>query len=300
MTDLNLFALTNDPERRILRIPLSRDVQAEVSALFERQDADFTGTAQEEIPFDGKYKPDSGECLIISDYSDIDGLHEAIANPLDYLEINPSEAEFSNIKALFSGFSRAGDTSVALIQYFDKRKIISKSGILSLFHQENVYRKVDGVGITLDTELTAVLEGSTLKFFSFFKARRIFDLSAHYTEATDADLRAFAEMPSIHAPDVAGLIGMSDQWVRGKVAILRQSRILQTVPAETIASEAAKFNIVVQTKEIGGKQVIVLPDNKTELKKLLRLLDEDYYLSVLAGDHYLSNSKRRIKQAAAP
>lgn len=294
MTDFNLFALTSDPERRILRIPLSKDVQSEVGALFQQQSEDFKGNAQEEIPFDGKYKPDTGECLLISDYSDIDGLPDALASALNYPEIEPNAIEFATIKALFSGFSKSDGTHVVLVQYFDKRKIISNSGI-SLFHSANVYKKVDGVGITLDNELAVVLEGNTLKFFSFFKARQIFDLSAHYNEATDADLGAFAATPAFHVPNPESLVAMADSWVRRKVSILMQSQILQTVPAETIVKAASTFNILVKTTEIDGKQVVVLPDNKTELKKLLRFLDEDYYLSALVGDHYLSNSKRRIK-----
>jgi hypothetical protein len=296
VTDFNLFALTRDPERRILRIPLSKDVQAEVTELFKQQEADFRASAQEDIPFDGKYKPDSGECLVIADFSDIDGLSEAVKNPLSYAEIKPSAIEFSTIKALFSGFENSDGVYIVLVQYFDKRKIISNAGI-SLFHSENVYRKVDGVGITIDGELAAVLDGTNLKFFSFSKARQIFDLTAHYNEATDADIAAFAAMPVIHAPTAAALVAMADSWVRRKLSFITQSQILQTVPAEAIAKAAAPFNILVKTTEIDGKQVVMLPDNKTELKKLLRFLDEDYYHSALVGDHYLSNSKRRVKAA---
>jgi hypothetical protein len=60
---MNLFALTRDSSRRVLRIPLSADIQNDVSATFKNQEADFRNSVQEEIPFDGKYKPDDGECL---------------------------------------------------------------------------------------------------------------------------------------------------------------------------------------------------------------------------------------------
>jgi hypothetical protein len=205
--------------------------------------------------------------------------------------------EFATIKALFSGFKESDGICAVLVQHFDKRKIISSSGI-SLFHSANVYKKVDGVGITLDGQLSAVLKGSVLKFFSFFKVRRIFDLSAHYIEATDADLMAFCANPAFYVSDQKALIDMADSWVRRKVSILTQSLVLQRVAAETIAEVASIFNIVVTIEEIDGKKVVVLPNNKTELKKLLRFLDEDYYLSALAGDHYLSNSKRRITHAS--
>ncbi len=41
----------------------------------------------------------------------------------------------------------------------------------------------------------------------------------------------------------------------------------------------------------GGNR-IVIPSNKTELRRLLRFLDEDYYESALSQMRYVSNSKR--------
>ena len=37
---------------------------------------------------------------------------------------------------------------------------------------------------------------------------------------------------------------------------------------------------------------IVLPESPSELRKLLRFLDEDYYESPLTQTQYVSNSKR--------
>lgn len=291
--EFNLFALTSLPGRRILRVPLSREVQAEITNAFRHQETEFEANARELVAFDGKYKPDDGECLSIADFNDIDDLHGAIANPLSVPEINPNPTELSAIKALFCGYKDADDKSVALVQSFDRRKIISSAGI-SIFHSGNVYRKIDGVGITLDTSLTAILEGVNLKFFSFFVTRQIFDLSAYYNEATDADINTFAAISTIQAPSLPILIEMADSWVRRKVASVTQSQILQTVPASEIAKAASKFNIVVKTTIVNGQAVVVIPTNKTELKKLLRFLDEDYYQSTLLSENYITSSKRRV------
>jgi len=37
---------------------------------------------------------------------------------------------------------------------------------------------------------------------------------------------------------------------------------------------------------------IILPTNPTQLRRLLRFLDEDYYESALSQTRFLSNSKR--------
>jgi len=50
-----------------------------------------------------------------------------------------------------------------LLQNFDRRKIISTNG-LSIFHANNVYKKIEGIGLTVDHKLTATLEDGKLKF----------------------------------------------------------------------------------------------------------------------------------------
>ena len=81
---MNLFALTQGPARRILRIPLSREIQTEVETMFRRQETDFVASVEEEHAFDGKYTPEEGECLVIAGYADVNGLHEAVEHPLGH------------------------------------------------------------------------------------------------------------------------------------------------------------------------------------------------------------------------
>jgi hypothetical protein len=289
---MNLFALTRDSSRRILRIPLSAEVQSEVSSTFSGQEEYFRKSCEERIDFDGKYKPDEGECLLIADFDDIDGLHSAVANPLSVPEIEPATTEFETIKALFAG-KIDGEKRITLIQSFDKRKIISNKG-LSIFHSANVFRKVEGVGLTLDTKLAAILEDKDLSFFSFHAARQIFDLTQYYKEATDEDLNEFAASSFVKIEDLPNFILMSDTWIRRKVSLVMQSGILEKVQLETTKQAALIFGIDIQTEANNGNVALVLPKNKADLKKVLRFLDEDYFQSVLSSTLHLSNSKRQI------
>src|ERR1700752_1939073 len=177
-------------DRRIVRIQLTADLQREMDDIFNSQEQRFKAASEEQIHFDGKYKPDEGECLFIDDYEDIDGLHEAVANPLGIPQIAPDAAQLEMIKALFMGKTQEG-RRVALVQNFDRRRILSNKGY-AIFHSDDVFRKVEGVGLTIGTTLSAILEDSRLSFFSFHAARQIFDLSQYYREATDDDLNDFA------------------------------------------------------------------------------------------------------------
>ena len=287
---LNLFALTNDPSIRIARFSLSNEVQAELTSYIQSQESQFE-EAEDEIEFDGKYKPEAGEVLFINNYDDIDDLSAAITAPLSVEVVEPTEEFFSKIKALFTGYELDGGTVRILLQNFDRRKIISTNG-LSIFHASNVYKKIEGIGLTIDHKLTAILENQKLKFFSFHYARQVFDLSAYYKEATDEDVQSFADEDVIKVENKEQLIQMSDSWVRRKISLIQQSGILQSVPVNTMKAAATEFNIPFVTENDGARELIVLPENKADLKKVLRFLDEDYYKSLLSKTSFVTNSKR--------
>ncbi|WOH76452.1 DUF4868 domain-containing protein [Bradyrhizobium sp. NDS-1] len=287
---MNLFALMND--RRVVRIPLTAEVQREMDEIFNNQEQKFRASSEEQIAFDGKYKPDEGECLFIEDYDDIDGLHAAIANPLGIPQIAPEADEFEKIKALFMGKSQDGKR-IALVQNFDKRKVLSNKGF-AIFHSADVFKKVEGVGLTIGANLSAILEDGRLSFFSFHSARQIFDLSQYFREATDEDLNSFAASEALKVKDLATFVAASDNWIRGKIALVMQSGILETIDFEATKAAALVFGINLETEANGDKVALVLPEKKAELKKLLRFLDEDYFQSVLSSTPHLSNSKRRV------
>jgi hypothetical protein len=288
---MNLFALTRDPARPILRIPLSRDVQTEVEALFRQQEADFGASRTEELEFDGNYKPDDEECLVIRAFDGAAAIHDAVEAPLAVPEIQADASDFATVTALVMGYRSVQGERIALLQAFDRRKIISSAGI-SLFHSGNVYRKVDGVGLTLDARLSAVLVEGDLKFFSFHVLRRMVEVSRHYVAATNADLQAFARIPAIHVADEDAFVAMADTAIRRKVTVIRESGILDGYAPDVIRGAALSFGIDIQVAAVGGRDVIVLPGTKADLKKVLKFLDEDYYQSTLQSINYVTNSKR--------
>ncbi len=289
----NLFALTDDPTNRRLRFSLSHEVQAELTAFLRNQEHNFTEQGQDEIPFDGKYKPDPGEVLVITGFDDIDRLADAIENPLSIPEVSPTSESFSAIKALFSGYVDNNGVASVLIQHFDKKRVISTSG-LSIFHAANVYKKIEGVGLTIDSKLTAILREGALKFHSFHLLRQIFDVSEYYREATDCDIHQFASMACVMVADSSNLIAISDTWVRRKLWLISQSQILEKIPVSDIKAVAAEFHIELKTEIEDGTEKIVIPDEKKQLKTILRFLDEDYYKSPLLANYYLANSKRPV------
>lgn len=291
MQVFNLFALTDDPANRRLRFSLSHEVQTDLTSNLQGQEHSFTTAGQEEIPFDGKYKPDPGEVLVISGFDDIDGLADAVANPLSVPEVTPTPDAFEKIKALFSGYVDQNGVVTVLIQHFDKKRVISTNG-LSIFHSSNVYKKIEGIGLTIDSKLTAILKSETLKFHSFHLLRQMFDVSEYYKEATDGDINQFASMTCLMVANSAQLVEISDTWVRRKIWLISQSQILDKVPMADIKAVSTEFHIDFNTTMDDGVEKLVIPTDKKQLKTILRFLDEDYYKSPLLANYYLANSKR--------
>lgn len=296
MTDqndmMNLFALTNISETRILRIPVTNELQVELSQFFYKQEKEFLTEISDEIKFDGKYRPDDNELLVIEDFDPIDNLAHSIQNPLSYAELTASEHAIDFIRGIYTGYVCDNDVRI-LIQVFDRRRVISPKGF-SIFHTNSTFKKFDGSGFTLDNKLTAIMHGKKLKFSSFHFVRQIFDMSAYYLEATNQDITDFSKLPSVQIEDQDAFIDACDTWVRRKIGTIMQSGVLDTSTPQQISLSAKHFSIDIKTNGPENAEKIVFPTDRAELKKLLRFLDEDYYQSPLTSNKYLSNSKRVI------
>jgi len=171
-----LFAYTRDPGNRIVRFAVNADVQASMTAYLGKQVEAF-GSGCEEVAFDGNYKPDDGEMLVIDGFEDLDNLGKVVAAPLDVPIADPASLDFDQIRALFFGHQDGDGAWTVYLQSFDRRRVISSAGF-SIFHSKDTYKRIEGSGLTLDNKLAAMLQGAKLSFFSFFHVRQIFELPA--------------------------------------------------------------------------------------------------------------------------
>ncbi|RON44292.1 hypothetical protein BK666_18240 [Pseudomonas frederiksbergensis] len=284
---MNLFALTDVAGSRIIRFPLSADLQDEITTIFENQGDAFFEGVDTIVPFDGRYVPEAGELLSISDFADMDGLANAVANPLAIDQYDPALHSLDSVKALFMGRVFENNTQI-LVQLFERRRLIARSG-LAMFFAGNQFQKMTDSGLSLDTKLLAVIEGDTLKFQSFHFARRVFELSEYFKEATNEEVSTFAEHEKLAVEDVANFLESAGPQIRKKISLISQSAVLENFTVQEIVAVATMFQFSINLSEDGRIQV---PTNRTELRRLLRFLDEDYYESPLSRTHFISNSKR--------
>lgn len=283
---MNLFALTNNPAARVLRFPLSSELQNEIEEVFRAQRKAFLDGIAETIEFDGRYRPEEGELLVIKNFVDVDALADLVKNPIGVELFDPKVHSLESVKAIFAGCPDA--SGQVLVQLFEQRRLIATKSV-AIFFSGNTFERMSDSGLTLDTKLLAVLDGKDLKFQSFHFLRRVFDVDDYFKEATAAEVKAFAVHPMLSSADAAAFEAAASRTVRRKIALILQSGVLDKHPVAHIVATAKPFKVDIQTTPEGK---IVLPVGASDLRRLLRFLDEDYYESPLTQTQYVSNSKR--------
>ena len=284
----NLFAACKANDQLVTkRVHLNRGVQQAVEDTFTEQEAEFRRGITEEIPFDGSWKPEDNEVLTLPLPSDAQAFVTTIeANPVTIPDLDTSNFDRENIKALFTGTSD-GDATTVLIQQFSGRQVLSRK--FSLFQDGNAFRRLTNPAFTLDSSLACIVEKGKLKFKSFHKMRAIVDLSNVYREATDQELQNFAGEGTILMPEPANFVGSADQTIRKLVHAITRSGILAQHTPREIVDAAVSIGLHVATNSAGK---ITMPTARGEIKTLLQFLDDGLYRAALSGQRYVTNSKK--------
>lgn len=281
---MNILAIVDDANSPIRRIPLTGSIQNEVSEFFLRQKENFC-VDKEKVDFTGSYNVDIGEVFRISDYSIEEELTNPLQNPLSCDILNLRE-ESLRIMALLAG--EWNDEKYICFQVFDSRKVLGKG--YTLIHSQNTYTKLQDPGIILQDKLTALFEEDELLFYSYHNTRRFLNLSNYYKEATDSDLDAFVDNDLFEVDNKDLFKYNSDSIIRKKIALLQKNNVLGNLGIDDIRRTAQEYGVSINIEN----SKIVIPDNRKELKKFIRFLDEDYFTAPLTKRKCITNSKQYL------
>lgn len=290
----NLFALVDDDDTPIRRIPLTAALNAELSQLFAEQQATLLGDKQT-IAFTGSYNVDEGEIFTIADYPLPPAIGQAISNPLTCPVLNLN-TETQRIKALFSGTWSATNKTVNF-QVFDAGKLLKQG--FTLIGSGDTYKRLEEPGLILQDKLTTHFHNGTLSFSSYHNTKRFLDLANYYREATDTDLDAFAATDIFAFEHEASFKEQADSIIRKKIALLQKNEVLKDLSVVDIQAVASNFNIDLPEEHhihitVNEDGKLVIPDDKKQLKELIRFLDEDYVTAPLTKRKCLTNSKKYL------
>lgn len=270
----------------IKRITLTQDVQAQVDALFDQQEVAFLDGIDEEVEFDGDWKPDDDQILVCDITDSAQAVQDAInGNALALPELDAANFMNEGVKAILSGRGAVGAKRV-LIQRFSAQQILSNKFALLL--DRNMFKRLEQPSFSLNTSLVAIIDGGQIKFKSYHMVRSIFDLSDYYQEATNEDIDRFSRHAALHIADIAAFKELADQTVRKLVHAIEKNGVLDAHTAEQVQVRASAVNLNIIL--IGGK--VQMPAEKADIKRLLQFLHDDIYKAPLSENYYVTNSKR--------
>lgn len=291
MSNKILFVVleNNDKSERIEKFVLTRDTQKEINEHFEKLWSQYMKDEVEAIEFDGRYKPDENEVLMIKNYKLETDILEAVKSPNSVEIFTPSKKNMDKIKHFF--MSVEGSDPAIIFQKATNTQMITTHGV-SMFHKNGTFQKAPQFGINISDKLDCIYSGKSLYFRSYFMARQIFDLKDHYKTATEYEVKSFACSSSISVQCTDTFYSNSDQFVRRKIALINDSKVLVHNTANDIVLKAMQYDLDIPIVKENGVEKLVLPNDKKELKQVLKFLDEDIYKGTFTEKIFETNSKR--------
>lgn len=244
------------------------------------------------ITFDGSYKPNEDEILVINNYQLSDAIKDAIRNPLGVPTYEKQDGEFPEIKAIFMGERIDNGESEefnVVFQRFRKEQYISTKWC-NLFFDNNTFIQDNRFGISIADVVDCYYSNKDLLFSSFYFARQIFDLSESYRSATDSEVMAFTGCEKLAIEDADSFKGMANTWIRRKIAMINDSQVLENYSAAEIKKRARTVGVDITIKD----KKVVIPNDKEQIKIILGFLDEEAYKGPFSQRTFLANSKRAL------
>lgn len=280
MNNFVFFLLTDGSIRRLL---LTDDAVQDIVALWEPSFAKFISDVITEISFNGSYMPNKDEVLYVTM-----GLPDCFSNiPDNTINYNEIAIPGDSIKTVC--LYHNGD------YYFQNflNNYILKTTNIPLIWSNNTYKKFDEQkAFTIEETVNAIYHDGKLYFRSYASARQIFDLSAFYAEATNADIDRVFMNPTFFGSDCEWMKENCDSLMRKQIKSIEDSKILAKldVSKKSFQSWAKKAGI---PKEVYNSGHLILPKNKKECKVVLSFLNEDIFEGHFSKSVYFSNSKRK-------
>lgn len=290
----SVFAIleTDDKSVKVCRIEMDQDTQDSICNTFSDAVSDMKD-GKELIPFDGNYKPDEDQYLTIENFDLPPEIKEAIKNPMNVSAYRPERKVFPRIKAIFIGERKKSASQLkyhVAFQRFKNDQYISNHRLNLLFDKDSFFQE-KRAGISISSYIDCYYDGS-LHFVSFFYTRQIFDLGQYYREATEGEIGDFSAEKILDIENLENFQKQaSDSWVRRRIAIINDLKILESHTASEIKAIGKMAGIDIKI----DKKKIVIPSEKKEMKKVIGFLVEEVYPGYFSkGTTYMANSKRKI------
>jgi hypothetical protein len=271
------------PNFELRHLHVQQDIQRELTDKF-RHDAERTLRNKHIVSFGSQYPTaQKHELLVISDFSLSEQFRECVEDSNHCDDIEMADLDGRHVKAIVGAVSEddGNNVKIAVFKELSGTRILDRSP-WNFFLHGNTLTRLDRPGVAIPEPVHAVYQGGELYFFSYETARKFVDLTSMYTEAAEEDLEAFLEQgPVIFRGGT--LREVTDSWCLRRISMVLSSRVWTRVTVQQIQEQAATFGVILDTEPVNGEETIVLPEDRASLKDVLKVLNQDFFYSLL--DH---------------
>lgn len=270
----NFFAILKD--NSVKKIDLLQSITTDIRDVFVNIGSSILNNDVEEILFDGNFNIQDGEIL----YVEMDLPLNVVEAAYDPIGIEVLNIVTDDIKTLFWV-----ENNIYYFQNFDKRKLLQNKNVI--FWDVNTFNKLRNDALIVDNAVSAIYKNNKFYFRSYTNANKIFSLLAFFEEASNEVIDEFAKTDKLTV-DAIWLKENGDSIIKKQITLIQKSNILSTANPRKIKTSANKFNLNIDL--INGK--LVLPNDKKQCKDILSFLNEQYYIGLITGKKFRTNSKR--------
>jgi len=270
----NFFAILKDDSVR--KIDLLQNITIDIKNVFVNIGNSLLNNDVEEILFDGNFNIQDEEILYV-EMNLPSNILESLTNPIGIHTLNLATDE---IKTLFWI-----ENDVYYFQNFDKRKLLQNKNVI--FWDNNTYNKLNNNALIVDNIVNAIFKNNKFYFKSYANANKIFSLISFFEEASNEVIDDFATTDKLIV-DAEWLKENGNTIIKKQITLIQNSNVLSNANPRKIKLSANKFNLKINL--IDGK--LVLPNDKKKCKDILSFLNEQYYIGLITGKKFKTNSKR--------
>ena len=270
----NFYAILKDDSIR--KIDLLQTITDNIKDVFISSGLLLLNDDTQEIKFDGNYAVQEEEVLYV-EMSLPDNVTEAYSNSIG---INELDLGTDNIKTIFWV-----ENDVYYFQNFDRRKLLQNKNVI--FWNSTTYDKLTEKALIIENVVNAIYKDGKFYFISYANANKIFSLLEFFEAASDKQIEEFAEIEEL-AADPVWLKENANSLLRKQITLVKRSNVLTGSSPKKIINAAKKFKLIIALEN--GK--LKLPNDKKQCKDILTFLNEQYYIGLITGNKYRTNSKR--------
>jgi hypothetical protein len=270
----NFYAILKDDSIR--KIDLLQTITDNIKNVFILSGLRLLNEDTQEIKFDGNYAVHEEEVLYV-EMSLPDNVIEAYSNSIG---INVLDLGTDDIKTIFWV-----EKGVYYFQNFDKRKLLQNKNVI--FWNTTTYDKLTEKALIIENSVNAIYKNGKFYFISYANANKIFSLLDFFEEASDKQIEEFAKSDEL-AADALWLKENANSLLRKQITLIQKSNTLKGASPKKIINAAKKFKLTIVLEN--GK--LKLPNDKKQCKDILSFLNEQYYIGLITGNKYRTNSKR--------